>query len=125
MITTAVLVEFSSTEWIDQWVSKENKKTKKWHPTGNHWVNDGNVSALFVYQLVRAEREVGASIFGYTYLVPSTVLGTSLGTPHKCSIVISKQKHSLSQVLLSAIIKLSETQFYLSILKLYKLARMD
>ena len=60
--------------WVDrdQWIS-ELKQTKKIHPTGMHWVNDGIVPALLVYQLVRAEREVGALIFGCTYLVTSTV----------------------------------------------------
>ena len=75
---------------------------------------------------VCVQREVGASIFGCTYLVTSTVLGTALRMPQKCNIFISKQKHSFSQVLLSASIKLlSETQFYLRILNLYILARID
>ena len=56
-----------------------NKNKRRIHTTGKHWVNDGVVSALFVYQLVHAEREVRASIFGCTYLITSTVLGTSLG----------------------------------------------
>ena len=51
------------------------------HTTGKHWVNDGIVPALLVYQLVRAEREVGALIFGCTYLLTFTVIGTSLGMP--------------------------------------------
>ena len=55
------------------------KKWKKVHPTGKHWVNDGIVPVLLVYQLGRAESEVGALIFGCTYLVTSTMLGTLLG----------------------------------------------
>ena len=33
------------------------KKWKNLHPTGKHWVNDGIVPALLVYQIVPAERE--------------------------------------------------------------------
>ena len=54
---------------------------KKIHPTGKHLVNDGIVPALLVYQLMRAERDVGALIFGCTYFVTSTMLGTLLGMP--------------------------------------------
>ena len=57
------------------------KKNEKIHPTGMHWVKDGIVTALLVYQLVRAEREAGALIFGCTYLVTFIVLGTLLGMP--------------------------------------------
>ena len=125
MTTTAVLIEFFCTDWIE--INEYmHKKTKKIHPTGKHWVNGGVVPALLVYQLVRAERQVRALIFGCTYLVTSTVLGALLGMPQKSNIVTSKQKHSFLQVRLSASIKLlSETQFYLSILKLYVLAMMD
>ena len=73
------------------WINKQ--KNEKIHTSGKHWVNDG-----IVYQLVRAEREVRASIFDCTYLVSSTVLGTSLNMHLKCNIFISKQKHSFSQV---------------------------
>ena len=80
MTTTAVLVELFSTEWIE--INEYlNKNMKKIHPTGKHWVNDGIVPALLVYQLVRAKKEVGALIFGCTYLVTSTVFGTLLGMP--------------------------------------------
>ena len=76
MTTTTVVVELFSTEWI----SNEclNKKNEKIHPAGKHWVNDGIVPELLVYQLVHVEREVGALIFGCTFLVTSTVLGTLL-----------------------------------------------
>ena len=54
---------------------------KKYTPTGKHLVNDGIVPVPLVYQPGRAEREVGALIFGCTYLVTSTVLGALLGMP--------------------------------------------
>ena len=62
---------------MSNWIKDKEKKI---HPTGTHWMNDGIMPALLVYQLVRAEREVGALIFGCTYLVTSNVLGTLLGT---------------------------------------------
>ena len=77
MTTAAVLVKFFSTEWIEI----NEYLNKKIHPTGKQWVNNGIVPALLVYQLVRAEREVGALILGCTYLVTSTALGTFLGMP--------------------------------------------
>ena len=46
MTTTAVLDK--------QWVS--DYKNEKIHPAGKHWVNDGIVPELLVYQLVHAER---------------------------------------------------------------------
>ena len=39
-----------------------NKKTKKVHPTGKHWVKYGIVAALLLYQLVHAERERGRNL---------------------------------------------------------------
>ena len=57
------------------------KKQRKKHLTGKHWVNDGIVPALLVFQLVCAKRDVGALIFGYTYLVTSIVPGALLGMP--------------------------------------------
>ena len=68
MTTTAVLVEFFSTEWIVI-IEYLNKNNEQIHPTGKHWVNDGIVPAPLVYQLVRAERYVGALIIGCTYFV--------------------------------------------------------
>ena len=114
--------------WVDryQWVS-ESKTAKIIHPTGEHWVEwwDGASTASVSHCACR-EREVGALIYACIYLVTSTVLGNLLGMSQKCNIFTSKQKHRFSQVLLSASIKLlSETQFYLSISKLYLLARMD
>ena len=45
------------------WINKTNYLvTNKIHPAGKHWVNDGIVPALLVYQLVRAER--GRSLNG-------------------------------------------------------------
>ena len=58
-----------------------NKKMKKNTILVSTRLNDGIVPALLVYQLVGAEREVGASIFGCTYLLTSIVLGTSFGMP--------------------------------------------
>ena len=68
MTITVVLVELFSTEWIEinEYLNKFKKNETK-HPAGKHWVNDGIVPALLVYQLVCAEREVGALIFGCTY----------------------------------------------------------
>ena len=62
MTTTAVIVEFFSTEWIEImsiWINKTNylvTKNTPYSATGKYWVNDGIVPALLVYQLVRAER---------------------------------------------------------------------
>ena len=39
------------------WINKTNYHvTKKIRPTGKHYVNDGIVPALLVYQFVHAER---------------------------------------------------------------------
>ena len=81
MTTNAVLFEFFSTGWIEINEYLQKIKTKKIHPSGKHWVNDVIVPALVVYQLMRADKEVGALIFGCAYLVISSVLGTLLGMP--------------------------------------------
>ena len=80
MNITAVIVEFFSIEWMEitGYLIKNEEKT---HLTGKHWVNDGIVPALLVFQLVCAKREEGALIFGCTYLVTSIVPGALLGMP--------------------------------------------
>ena len=125
MTTTTVFVEFL------------NKNENKRHPTGKHWVNDGVVPALPVYQLVRAEREVGAwmvhrwknlrsTIFGCTYLVTSHCAWYFIWYALEMQCLHLTTKAQLLTCAFPANIKLfSETQFYLSILKLYVLAMMD
>ena len=61
------------------WIKKKRKQYTLLVSTGQ--MNDGIVPALLMYQLMRVEREVGALIFGSTYLVTSTVFGSSLGMP--------------------------------------------
>ena len=66
MNTTAVLVEFFCTEWMEIMNIWIKKRVKTIHSTGKHWVNDEIVPALLVYQLVHAER--GRSLNHWLYL---------------------------------------------------------
>ena len=104
------------TEWIEinQYLNKFEKK----HQTGKHWVSNVCVSSRACrvreeHEGVHSFKNSWSSIFGCTSLVTSTMIGNSVGIPKKFNILISKQKHSFSRVLLSASMKLlSETQFF-------------